>query len=171
MPNIENLKEFEKIKVYYEIKKLTDRKLIDECRKAEVFEGWIQIVELLKRFKKQFCKPKINAKQKGKKGELEAAHFLTDLGLPAHRSQQFKGAGDAADVRFNEPKLNDVLHIEVKRDEHVNVHKALQQAMRDAAAGQIPLVMHRKNDEDWKVTLDAIMFWELWKAHWTLTNT
>lgn len=106
----------------------------------------------------------INSKIKGKVGELEAAHFLTDIGLPAYRSQQFKGAGDAADVRFHDPELNKMTHIEVKRNEHLNVVLALEQASRDAAEGQVPIVMHRKNKTPWMVTLTAQDYWEMFRA-------
>ena len=108
----------------------------------------------------------INSKQKGKRGELEAAHFLTDMGLPAYRSQQYFGAGDAADIRFQDLRLNDMLHIEVKVAEHLNVDNALDQAIRDRKQGQIPLVMHRKKRTEWKVTLNAKDFWDIYKSYY-----
>lgn len=95
----------------------------------------------------------INSKQKGKAGELELAHRFTELGMQAYRSQQFKGAGDAADVRFTDPELNKLLHIECKRNEQLNVEQALQQAERDRFPGQYPIVCHRKNRDEWKVTI------------------
>lgn len=112
----------------------------------------------------------INSKQKGKNGELEAAHFLSNIGIPAYRSQQYKGTGDSADIRFVEEKFNETLHTEVKRDEHLNVDKALKQAKRDAKPGQLPIVMHRKNRDEWKITLDAEDFWELYKNYWFLAT-
>jgi len=105
----------------------------------------------------------INSKQKGKSGELELAHLFTSYGLTARRSQQFKGTGESADVVFDNPELNKMLHIECKRDEHLNVEKALQQAERDRAFGQTPIVCHRKNKEDWKVTLRFADFMEIYK--------
>ncbi len=107
----------------------------------------------------------INSKKKGKTGELELSHKFTELGLPAHRSQQFKGAEDAADVCFDDMEFNKLLHIECKRDEHLNVEKALQQAERDRGLGQTPIVCHRKNNEDWKVTLRLVDYVEMFKIY------
>ncbi len=112
----------------------------------------------------------INSKQKGKTGELELAHKFTLLGLKARRSQQFKGTGESADVVFDDPALNNVLHIECKRDEHLNVEKALQQAEHDHTFGQIPIVCHRKNNEEWKVTLRFEEFIDLFKAAFTISD-
>lgn len=95
----------------------------------------------------------INSKQKGKTGELELAHLFTAKGMPARRSQQFKGTPDSADLEFDEAVLNKILHVECKRDEHLNVEKALQQAERDRGIGQFPIVCHRKNSDKWKVTM------------------
>lgn len=112
----------------------------------------------------------INSRNKGVRAELEAAHFLTELGIPAYRSQQYKGSGDSADVRFQEAALNGVTHIEVKRDERLNVYEALCQAKRDASDSQTPIVMHRKNHEPWMVTIDAVDFWEMFRGWWHSTN-
>ena len=49
---------------------------------------------------------------------------------------------------------------EVKRVESLNVHKAYEQAKRDARS-LTPVVAHRRNNEDWKVTLNARHFLEL----------
>lgn len=94
----------------------------------------------------------INSKRKGKVGELEVVNLLKEKGLTARRTQQFSGKADGtSDVLCEE--LNN-FHIEVKRDEHLNIEKALQQSIRDSEKeNTIPTVFHRKNKEEWKVTM------------------
>lgn len=94
----------------------------------------------------------INSKRKGKVGELEVVNLLKEKGLTARRTQQFSGKADGtSDVLCEE--LNN-FHIEVKRDEHLNIEKALQQSIRDSELeNTIPTVFHRKNKEGWKVTM------------------
>lgn len=91
----------------------------------------------------------INSKRKGKVGELELVNILKDRGLTARRTQQYSGTDGTSDVICEE--LND-FHIEVKRDERLNVQKALTQAENDSI-NKVPIVVHRKNREKWKVTL------------------
>ena len=91
-----------------------------------------------------------NSKRKGKVGELEVANYLKNKGLTAKRGQQYQGSPDSPDVICeNWPNI----HIEVKRDEHLNIEKAMQQSSKDSGPQQIPIVIHRKNREKWKVTL------------------
>ena len=45
------LKDFENIDTS-RVKDISDLKLIEECRKSEIVNGWGQLAELLKRFKK-----------------------------------------------------------------------------------------------------------------------
>ena len=93
----------------------------------------------------------INSKQKGKKGELEAAKYLAKIfGLPVSRGQQYKGSPDSPDVIGLKG-----LHVEVKRCERINVDKALEQASRDASITECPIVFHRSNRKPWKVTFYA----------------
>ena len=106
----------------------------------------------------------INSKDKGRKGELSLVHFLKDLGFECHRSQQFKGdtsGDDDADV-VGIPYI----HIECKRNEKLNVEKALQQAERDNSKDDIiPVVMWRKNRETWKATLRLDKFMEIFRVY------
>ena len=91
----------------------------------------------------------VNSKKKGKTGELEVANYLKKRGLNARRTQQYSGTEGTSDVICEEwPDT----HIEVKRNETLNVEKALQQAIRDSE-GKTPIVIHRKNNEKWKVTM------------------
>lgn len=99
----------------------------------------------------------INSRNKGKAGELEAVHFINAYGFQVHRSQQYSGANSDADIDGI-----DGVHIEVKRNEHLNIENALQQAERDAKQ-KIPIVLHRKNREKWKVTIRADIFMQILK--------
>ena len=87
-------------------------------------------------------------REKGKRGERELAGIVRDYGYNCRRGQQYCGTSGDADVIG----LPDV-HIEVKRVEDLRLRKALQQASRDARAGEIPVVMHRRNYEPWRVSM------------------
>ena len=97
----------------------------------------------------------MNSRAKGKRGELELAHFLAAAGHPAHRGQQFSGGTDSPDVVC--PSLAHI-HIECKRVESGNPYQWLAQAARDAGPQRIPVVFHRRNDEEWVVVLRAADF-------------
>lgn len=91
-----------------------------------------------------------NSKQKGKRGELELAHKLNDLGFETRRTAQYNGkeTGSLADLVGIEG-----VHIECKRNERLNVNEAMDQAIRDAKEGETPAVFHRKNNKPWMVTM------------------
>ena len=107
----------------------------------------------------------INSRRKGKVGENQLAKALRDYGYECRRGQQFSGANGDADV-VGLPGI----HIECKRVEHLDLDGAMVQSMRDAeAAGEdeIPVVIHRKNNAPWKVTLllgDFITIYREWEA-------
>ena len=86
-----------------------------------------------------------NSNRKGKAGELELAHFLTDNGHPARRGQQYRGGGDSPDVICETLPL----HFEVKRVERLRLHEAMQQAIDDAGRGMVPVVAHKANRKPW----------------------
>lgn len=88
-----------------------------------------------------------NSKQKGKRGELEAANLLRDLGFKdVRRTAQYNGkeTGSLADLIGI-----DGVHIEVKRNEHLNIYEAVEQMQRDAKEGESLLLMMRKNNKPW----------------------
>lgn len=101
----------------------------------------------------------MNSRDKGKRGELQAAKVLQTYGYDARRGQQYSGASGDADV-VGLPGV----HIEVKRVEKLNISKAMQQSIRDAREGEMPIVMHRKNKETWLVTMPLKVFMVLYKA-------
>lgn len=95
-------------------------------------------------------KQTVNSRNKGKNGELELAQFLRDRGYPeAKRGVQYHGGPDSPDITGGP----DGFHLECKRTEAGNLYKWLEQAKRDAAAGKIPLVVHRKNGKEWVAIL------------------
>jgi Holliday junction resolvase len=98
----------------------------------------------------------LNSNAKGKRGELELVHFLEDMGLKARRGQQFQGSPDSPDVVSELEHL----HIEVKRCERLSVYKAMWQAIEDAAEGQVPVVAHKRNRQEWLVVLRAEDFFK-----------
>lgn len=117
-------------------------------------------------------KKRKNSRAKGSSGEREAASLLCKLGFPARRTAQVCGKTDGkADIEVSD---NGMFHWEVKREERLNIDDALNQATRDAEAGgqgKIPLVLHRKNGTDWKVTLDAVAFITLLSIFRDVTKT
>lgn len=108
----------------------------------------------------------INSRQKGAVGEREWAAFLSDKGYPARRGQQFSGGTDSPDVVCE--TLGEI-HWEVKRVQNLQVHKAIQQAIRDAGS-KIPVLAHRRNGEPWLVTIPAEAFFEHFIGAWSLCS-
>ena len=101
----------------------------------------------------------MNSKNKGKRGELEAAHLLKEYGYDARRGQQYAGINGDADV-VGLPGI----HIEVKRTEKLNIDTAMEQSINDARESEKPIVMHRKNRSKWLVTMPLDEWMELYKA-------
>jgi hypothetical protein len=91
-------------------------------------------------------KKRINSKQKGKRGEREAASVLNRIfSVLSRRGQQHKGTEDSPDVEMAET----ILHPEVKYTERLSLYEAIDQAIRDAGESKIPFVMHRRNHREW----------------------
>ena len=106
----------------------------------------------------------MNSRDKGKRGELEVAHLLKEYGYDARRSQQYAGINNDADV-VGLPGI----HLEVKRVEKLNIDDALSQSIRDAKDEEAPVVMHRKNHTEWKITMRFSDWIEMYKA-WEKEN-
>ena len=104
----------------------------------------------------------INSRAKGAAGERELSRKLKEYGYDTRRGQQFCGANGDADV----VGLS-CIHIECKRVERLNLEDAMAQSKHDARPDEIPVVMHRKNNCEWLVTMRLIDWVELyreWKA-------
>ena len=102
----------------------------------------------------------MNSRDKGARGERELAAKLREHGYDCRRGQQFSGANGDADVVGL-----DGIHIEVKRVERLNLSDAMSQAISDAKMGRIPVVMHRKNNEPWLVTMRFDEWIEFYKDY------
>lgn len=99
-----------------------------------------------------------HSRNKGKRGELEWAAYLTELGYEARRGQQYRGGPASPDIIGGIPGT----HAEVKRVERLDIRAAIHQAVVDAGDA-IPYVAHRRNREEWLITLraaDMIRFME-----------
>ena len=105
----------------------------------------------------------MNSREKGKRGERELASKLREHGYgDSRRGQQYCGADGSADV----VGLLGV-HIECKRVEGLCLEDAMAQAAADARGGELPAVMHRRNNCDWLVTMrlgDWIQIYREWEA-------
>lgn len=97
----------------------------------------------------------MNSRRKGAVGEREIAKYLRDHGYDAHRGQQYKGGADSPDVT-GIPGY----HIEVKRVERLDLNAAMEQSIRDAG-DDIPIVVHRRDRDYWKVTMRLDDFMQL----------
>ena len=110
----------------------------------------------------------MNSKKKGKRGELELAKKLRDLGFEGvRRTAQYNGkeTGSLADLVGI-----DGVHLEVKRNERLNIIEAMEQATRDAHEGETPMVFHRKNNKPWMVTMylsDWAMREQIYQKEWS----
>lgn len=94
-------------------------------------------------------KKRVNSRAKGKRGELELAHRLTELGYPARRGQQRKGGEDSPDV-ICEGLTEKGFHIECKRTATCKMFSPAQlaqwEAQARADAGRlVPVIIHRWN--------------------------
>lgn len=109
---------------------------------------------------------KINSKAKGPRGERELAKKLREYGYGTRRSQQYCGINGDADV----VGLNGI-HIECKRVENLNIYNAMDQALNDSGASELPFgydlptVFHRKNRCEWLVTMRFYDFMEIYNSY------
>jgi hypothetical protein len=98
------------------------------------------------------------SREKGKVGEREAARFIAEhWGFAARRSQQRAGGADSQDLEGEEHGVPVIpgLHLEVKRDERRTPYQALVQCLHDRTGDHTPAVLHRRNRQEWQVTVFA----------------
>lgn len=90
-------------------------------------------------------------RDKGKRGEREASKALMEAlpGVRARRGVQYAGGPDSPDLVTSIPGV----HLEVKRTERLSIWAALEQSQREAAAGEVPVVMTRANRKPWVVII------------------
>lgn len=105
---------------------------------------------------------KINSRQKGARGERAFAKLLREYGYEAERGCQHAGGKDSPDVKSNMIGC----HWEIKFVEKLNLHNAMEQSKRDAGTGEMPIVGHKRNREEWLVTQpfeDWIKLYQAWE--------
>ena len=97
------------------------------------------------------------SKDKGKRGELEFAHECQANGIRAYRGAQVAGKAcngtDQAAPDVITPEIP--VSWEVKRTEALSIYKAMEQCVADAEEGDLPIVSHRRNGEEWLCILRA----------------
>lgn len=103
---------------------------------------------------------KINSRTKGASGERELAQLLRNQGhLEARRGQQYSGINGDADVIGVKG-----IHIECKRQQKVNDEMWLKQAEDDARKGELPVVIYRRDREQWKVLIRQNLADIIWQT-------
>jgi len=96
---------------------------------------------------------KINSRSKGQRGERAWRDVWRDEGFEAERGQQRSGSPDSPDVKV--PFWDDVMQQEVKWVEKLNIWSTMEKAIEDAGPGKAPIVAHKRNGEDFLVTMRA----------------
>lgn len=92
----------------------------------------------------------VNSKKKGNGGERELLHILHDAGFPVYRNdQQYVGGFERPDLALTIGGVK--YHVEVKRTEKLSLYTAMAQAVHDANGKAVPVVIHRRNREEWLV--------------------
>ncbi len=102
----------------------------------------------------------MNVKRKGTAGENELTKILQAAGIRAYRNDQiYRGGKGNPDVCAELDGIR--FHVEVKRQERLNVPAAINQAIQDVAEDYFPIVAHRRNREKWLVTMPLLPLLEL----------
>ena len=91
----------------------------------------------------------LKSQRKGRRGELELTQTLRDYGFPV-KPGIAQSYGQEPDL-YGLPKI----HIECKRVERLDLSAAMTQSIRDAGKFNdgYPTVFHRRNREEWRVTM------------------
>jgi len=100
------------------------------------------------------------SRNKGARGEREFAALCREHGYAeAVRTAQHAGKnGGQPDV-----KGLPGVHVEVKRTEALRLYDAVDQAKRDAPAGRLRAVAHRKNNAEWLIIMPAEDWFEIYR--------
>lgn len=103
-----------------------------------------------------------NSREKGKRYERHVAGLFKAEGYDARRGQQYCGANGDADVVGVRG-----LHIECKAREKMQLYDWVSQAKNDAQNGDLPVVIHKKNNCADLATMefsDWIKLYREWEA-------
>lgn len=93
-----------------------------------------------------------SSRDKGKRGELEVAHLLTDAGLPARRTAQLQASGSCDDADVTAVLAPD-LYVEVKRQETLRLPAWTRQAEAACPEGRVPIVAYRQSRQPWRASV------------------
>ncbi len=98
-----------------------------------------------------------SAQRKGADGERELANILKEYGFGVRRGQVFNHESDMVGL--------DKIHPEVKRVEKLNVVTAMKQAIQESQIRNdgVPTLFHRRNREEWLVTMRLTDWIELYR--------
>jgi hypothetical protein len=89
-------------------------------------------------------------RRKGASAELEVVHLLRDAGWKdAERTHDGRAQRTRGDIRTGPAGC----HFEVKRQERLNVPRALRQVEEDANPLDLPVLVHRPSRQEWCATL------------------
>ena len=89
-------------------------------------------------------------RRKGADAEREVIHILRDAGWgDARRTSDGRDQAARGDIA-NGPQAT---HLEIKRQEALNVPKALRQVQADANPLDLPVLVHRPSGQKWMATL------------------
>ena len=99
-----------------------------------------------------------NSREKGKRYERHVASLFKGEGYKARRGQQYCGIEGDADV-IGVP----LVHIECKHQERMQLYDWMAQAKADARDGEIPVVIHKKNNCADLVTMEFIDWIKLYR--------
>lgn len=90
------------------------------------------------------------SREKGAEGEREVARIFRENGWPqAKRTADGRAQEGRGDIADGPPHC----HIEVKRVQRLNVAAAFKQVRHDARPLDVPILVHRPNNEEWMCTL------------------
>ena len=79
--------------------------------------------------------------RKGKRGEDEACEILSRiLGIEIYRGSNKDSRGWSG------------VHVEIKREENLGLYAALLKAIADMRLGEVPMVVHRRNNRRWVIS-------------------
>lgn len=100
----------------------------------------------------------VKSQRKGRAAEIEIAGILRDRGIPA-RPGAPANHGTTPDVIGL-----DGFHLEIKRVERLNISAAMAQSVRDSERFKdgTPLLVHRRNREEWLCTMRLTDFLTLY---------
>lgn len=90
------------------------------------------------------------ARNKGANFERQIANYFKDKGYETRRGIVFAGEPDLVGL--------DGFHIECKAQEKMHLYDWIEQSVKDAEIGEIPIVIHKQNRKKILVTMELDNF-------------